>query len=1124
MPEITLPSRSSQGVKHITEKLERSSLDDRSYRVIQLPNQLEALLIHDPTTDKASAALDVNVGSFSDDERLPGMAHAVEHLLFMGTEKYPKENAYSQYLSANSGYSNAYTAATSTNYYFEVAATAAEPSVKDVAEKTPSEAENPVASNESPLYGALDRFAQFFIAPLFLKDTLEREMKAVDSENKKNLQSDSWRLYQLKKSVANPDHPHHKFSTGNYDTLLKDPEAKGIDVRAEFMKFHQENYSANRMKLVILGQESLDTLEKWASEMFGSIKNKDLPKKTWALPVLTPKELSTITTAKPVMEQRRLEIEFPWTDEEDSFECPSSRYFSHLIGHEGPGSILAYLKEQGWASALSCGGSQLCPGSNLFEITIALTPKGFEKYEDVLKVLFEYISLLRETPPQEWIVKEMQLLNEIQFRFKQKSRPESTTSKLSERMQRSIPREWLLNSSSTRSFDSSAIAAGVEQLRVNNFRVQLVSHDLTGLKLKEHWYGTEYNFEKLPSNLLEDLEKAASKTPATRLKELYLPPPNEFIPENLSVEKKEGITPAIAPTLLRNDRQSRIWWKRDDRFWVPKTNLFISLNSYINNASPSNHVKASIYNELVEDELTEYSYDAGLAGLSYSLGLNSRSIDLQLGGYNDKMSVLLEKVLRTMRTLKVRPERFDIIKEQLGRGYKNYGLMSPYSQIGNDASLLMSVQGYTVPELRDALVDITPQDIEAFYPNLLKEVQIEMFAHGNLDKAETLKFADIVQSIVHPKLLPVSMVKPSRNLLPFPGSNYEFNRELGDPKNVNHCTEYSLFMGLVSDRKLTADLSMLTQILEEPTFDQLRTKEQLGYIVFSGPRCSATTQSYRILVQSERTPEYIQSRIEEFLKAQYNAIRKMSDKDFEDHKRSLITKRLEKDKNLGEESGRLWSEIDSSYLDFEEKEILAADIRKVTKEDVLALYRAKVHPLSQTRSKLSINLRAQATAAEVAKDVSPDQRREALVTAFSGFLAQGGITADAAGLESEFASADTDSKQGCLAAIEAYFAKHPIGDASATQALMAQLSPALDAVLPSPGIMTAQAAPPAVDEAATDLAPPEGWDGYTQPAVVQIEDVFAYKLGLPASTGPIPFNPLSKYLESGGEAKGGEKA
>ena len=75
------------GVRRITDALEKPDLDDRSYRVVSLPNKLEALLVHDPETDKASASLNVNIGNFADDEDMPGMAHAVEHLLFMGTKK-----------------------------------------------------------------------------------------------------------------------------------------------------------------------------------------------------------------------------------------------------------------------------------------------------------------------------------------------------------------------------------------------------------------------------------------------------------------------------------------------------------------------------------------------------------------------------------------------------------------------------------------------------------------------------------------------------------------------------------------------------------------------------------------------------------------------------------------------------------------------------------------------------------------------------------------------------------------------------------------------------------------------------------------------------------------------------
>jgi len=80
--------------ERLADVLEKPALDDRSYRVIRLPNQLEALLIHDPDTDKASAAMDVNVGSFSDTKDMPGIAHAVEHMLFMGTKKVSVDRRY----------------------------------------------------------------------------------------------------------------------------------------------------------------------------------------------------------------------------------------------------------------------------------------------------------------------------------------------------------------------------------------------------------------------------------------------------------------------------------------------------------------------------------------------------------------------------------------------------------------------------------------------------------------------------------------------------------------------------------------------------------------------------------------------------------------------------------------------------------------------------------------------------------------------------------------------------------------------------------------------------------------------------------------------------------------------
>ncbi|CAK0816543.1 unnamed protein product [Prorocentrum cordatum] len=92
----------------------------REYAYVQLPNNLRAIIASDPACDKAGAALTVNVGMCYERKDLPGLAHFLEHMLFTGTKKYPKESEYSEYIKQNGGMTNANTACYVTNYMFEV--------------------------------------------------------------------------------------------------------------------------------------------------------------------------------------------------------------------------------------------------------------------------------------------------------------------------------------------------------------------------------------------------------------------------------------------------------------------------------------------------------------------------------------------------------------------------------------------------------------------------------------------------------------------------------------------------------------------------------------------------------------------------------------------------------------------------------------------------------------------------------------------------------------------------------------------------------------------------------------------------------------------------------------------
>ncbi|KAI5300952.1 Insulinase (Peptidase M16), partial [Ascosphaera pollenicola] len=732
-------------------------LDTRQYRIIRLPNNLEACLIHDPDTDKAAASMDVNVGNYSDPEEIPGLAHCLEHALFMGTKKYPKENEYREYLAANAGHSNAWTNQCNTNYHFEVAASSSvspENAASDQEQDTPSphpaidrpndddsssllspasfslsETSSVTESNcgchpdslpSSPLYGALDCFAQFFIAPLFLESSLQRELHAVDSENKKNFQNDAWRLRQLSKTLSNPAHPYHKFICGNLETLRDSPAKQGLNIREEFMRFHEREYSAHRTKLVVLGREDLSTLQEWVVHLFADVPDKSLS----SLPSLsstpltdtesyTPSHLSKLITVIPVMSRHELHIRFTYQDEDHLSATQPGRYLMHLIGHEGPGSILSALKSAGWANNLFAGPHPEGPGNAFFMVYIYLTEHGVRRYEDVVKVVFAYLSLLRRDGVQRRIWEEIRALAEVEFKWKAKSQHVmGYASMLANRMHKPLKREGLISGYDLLTdYDEESLRKAIELLKPEMCNLTLVSgayvreKEKMGLRLqREKWYGTEYIVEDIPERLMQEM-KSTYQGAAAGCTSLHLPNPNPFIPSDLVVNRdvQDMGQRQRRPDLLINNSQIRLWFKKDDTFFVPKATINLLIRSPLLDpaaATLANTVIAEVYCKLVTDALTEYSYDAALTGYTYSLQPLQRrgGIHISLSGYSDKIYTLLDKILTTFKELDVRETQFARVKEEVVQDYKNEGYTEPFRQADDVLAYLVSERAWTVQE------------------------------------------------------------------------------------------------------------------------------------------------------------------------------------------------------------------------------------------------------------------------------------------------------------------------------------------------------------------------------------------------------------------------------------------
>jgi insulysin len=160
---------------------------------------------------------------------------------------------------------------------------------------------------------------------------------------------------------------------------------------------------------------------------------------------------------------------------------------------------------------------------------------------------------------------------------------------------------------------------------------------------------------------------------------------------------------------------------------------------------------------------------------------------------------------------------------------------------------------------------------------------------------------------------------------------------------------------------LRAKLSLLAQIAQEPCFDQLRTKEQLGYLVFSGVRKQTGSMGLRFILQSERDTIYLENRIEEFLAKLRTILEKMTPEEYKAQVQSLISKKLEKDKNLGQEGGKYWTHIHSGYYEFNQVDTDIKELRLIEKDDLLAFMTEYIDPQSPAVRKLSVHIQSQKT-------------------------------------------------------------------------------------------------------------------------------------------------------------------
>ena len=884
---------------------QQSPNDTRAYRHLQLENGMRALLISDPEADKAAASLTVFRGSFDDPDARPGLAHFLEHMLFIGTEKYPEPDGYFKFIQAHGGSANAYTAAEHTNYFFDV---------------------QPEHFRE-----ALDRFAHFFIAPTLDQGYVEKEKNAVHSEYQLHLKDDGRRSFAAFKTMLNPAHPLSRFNIGSLATLSG-------DVHGDLLAFLQGQYSANQMGLVVLGQEPLDEMQPWVAQLFEAAPNRNLQPVARTAPLFAAGSLPATLRHPLLKDERRMTLYFPMPAQQPHYRTKPMDYLASLLGHEGEGSLHWLLTQEGWATSLAAGVYDIDEANAALTLDLELTSAGWRQKPRILRLAFDYLALLRQEGLAEWRYEEQAQLAALGFRYREASAPRRAVSGLSPRLQRYPAEDLLIAPYLMEAYDPALMQEFMGYLREDNAALVVAGPEVQGQQ-EEKWFSVPYTLEPglLPGEAGAGTESAETGGAPEKMEadpaQLALPEPNPYLPQNLALLAADPEPPLLALA----DETLKIYLDTDTEFGAPRGILRVSLRNPGGLVALDDQVRAALYRALALDDLNPETYAAGLAGLGHAISAPAEGFALSVSGYDDKLFLLFKAVLDRLMNLQIDPQRFALFKETMTRDLRNAAKERPYQQALERMKNDIVSSSWTPEQQLAALAPLTPAALAEWRDRTLASLSAEALLLGNLDAGDAEALAELLRASL--PLAPVPATLPS-------------NRQLAEPKTIALGIDHqdaAMVLYVQDDSAETKDRALtrlLLHILRPAYFASLRTEQQLGYVVAALPAAFRLQGGMAFVIQSPvAPPAELKARTSAFLDAQQERFQTMPAEEFARNQAGLIAQLTQKDNNLGERGGRYWRDLTLGITTFDGAQQLADAVAGLEQAEVaerLALVRRKL--------------------------------------------------------------------------------------------------------------------------------------------------------------------------------------
>lgn len=312
-----------------------------------LANGLRVTLRHAPDLKRSAAALRVAAGSHDVPLAWPGLAHFLEHLLFLGTERFPAGQGLMAYVQGHGGQVNARTGERTTDFFFELAPQA--------------------------FAGGLQRLSDMLAHPRMNLDDQLREREVLQAEFVAWSQDAAAQQQLALFNGLSAAHPLRAFHAGNRDSLpVPQPE-----FQQALKDFYQQFYQTGQMTLSLVGPQPIDELRAMAEAFTVEIASaKEVPQ---AMPTAL---MDASDTSYQQLGERRLDLLFTFEALSES-SSEALAFLCHWLNAAKPGGLLARLQESGLANSLKAAPLYQFAGQALLHIEFTLpadaTPTGIRE-------------------------------------------------------------------------------------------------------------------------------------------------------------------------------------------------------------------------------------------------------------------------------------------------------------------------------------------------------------------------------------------------------------------------------------------------------------------------------------------------------------------------------------------------------------------------------------------------------------------------------------------------------------------------------------------------------------------------------------------------------------------------